>query len=328
MKQAKEEIDMKRIKRAAAVILIAVMALTAVLSVGLAAEPVSAATAVKTASKTAKSTKLKFLYGNDVVIGGRVIDRYLTTVYGKNGGANIVSAVPADPEILKAEFEGEDLDLIPLKKGKTTVTVTDEDGLKGVLNVTVKAEFFTSQLEGSVYLDGCWYGRKKIVVSSVKGTKVTLKVGDDKYDTLTFTEDGDQEVKLKKVYPLNTKIRATVKKGKYKVVIKRAVFSDSEADVVKVKGKTVKLTCSCMHKGDVIKFTYKGKTWKLKMKKDYDGDADYRWYTIKTNKKIPKNAKIKVKIVNKYNEKLFEGSMKLKNGQRSFWASDRKPQFE
>ena len=61
MKQAKEEMNMKRIKQAAAVILIAVMALTAFLSVGLAAEPASAATAVKTASKTAKSKELKFL---------------------------------------------------------------------------------------------------------------------------------------------------------------------------------------------------------------------------------------------------------------------------
>ena len=145
-------------------------------------------------------------------------------------------------------------------------------------------------------------------------------MGKDTYDTLTFKKAGTKTVKLKKVYPLGTKISAKVSKGKYKSVVRREVFSDSEGDVVKVKGKTVRLTCSCMHKGDVIKFTYKNKTYKLKIKKDHDGDGDYRWYTIRTDRKIPKNAYIKVRIENKYKEKLFEGKMKLKNGQRSFWA--------
>ena len=98
-----------------------------------------------------------------------------------------------------------------------------------------------------------------------------------------------------------------------KCTYKKTVKLASGTWVPKASGKKKKLTLTVSnpHKGDVVKVTYKGKTYSKKIKKDKDGKLYKVTFTLK--KKLKKNSSFKVVILNKDKKKLDSENIKLTN---------------
>ena len=197
----------------------------------------------------------------------------------------------------------------PVGAGTAVITVTGEDSSTTKLDVTVTEAYFANSLKDSSSVWYCWYGNKKLEVSSQPGTKCTLKVGKEKH-SFKIGSKGYANVKLKKLYKIGTKITCTFKKGKYSATFKDKISSVTWFESVSAKKKTVKVTCYTLTKGDVIKLKYKGKTYTKKIKKS----KAYSTVKFKVKNKVKKNAKLKITIKNKYKQKLYSEAVVLDNG--------------
>lgn len=227
----------------------------------------------------------------------------------------IESAVPADKGIVGTEV-GDSKDYVymyVLGEGETTIDVTGSEGTVIPVHVKVGDVALKKALKRHSYVAQISYGDKYVRVESMPGTKVSLKIGKDKYTAFTLKNvDKDcvsKKVKSKKMYNLGTKYTATLTKGSVKVTIKGTVDSNTTAEKASAKKKTFKAKCWNLHKGDTVKLTVGGKSYTKKIKKSYS----FKWHTVsfKTKKKIKKNAKFKVGIKNKYKKSLYSISAKL-----------------
>lgn len=197
----------------------------------------------------------------------------------------------------------------------TTKVIVTEAGLASAMKNLHEIEW-----------DDLGYGSKKVRISGAKGTKYTIKSGSTKIASGTFESYAEKTVKLPKVYKVGTTLTYSVSYpytsgGTSKTLTftnKFKINKQSYVSEARLKSKKkIKISLENVHKGDVFKLTYKGKTYTKKIKKNYPKDSGDYTFTIKLKKKMTKNSKFKVKITNKYKQTLLKSTIKLHNG--SFW---------
>lgn len=238
-------------------------------------------------------------------------DDWSRSMWITDDSEQISSAQGYDTSILQVEVKPDHLHITVFGDGKTTIAVIGAQGGLFAMDVNVEAGFMEQSMKGMMDLYRNWYGTKKIEVSGRKGTYGTLTVGKDKYTIKTIGEAGYRTVKLKKRYKLGTKISLTMKYGAYSAKKTGKIFSATGFNEVDGKKKTVKVRTYNLHKGDVVKISYKGKTYKKTIKKDYDNKE--KTIKFKVKHKVKKTAKFTVTIKNKAKKVLYKDTIKLKN---------------
>lgn len=229
--------------------------------------------------------------------------------FTKDDSVDIASAVSSNEKVASVRSASPGILVIdPVGVGTAFITVTGTDSSTTKLEVTVAEKYFSNCLKDRSNISYCWYGSKKLEVSSQPGTKCALKVGKEKH-SFKIGSKGYATVKLKKVYKIGTKVTCKFTKGKYSAKLKDKITSITWFEFVEAAKKTVKVGCIEVHKGDVVKLTYKGKTYTKKIKKNKS------YYTVKFSlkKKVKKNAKMKIAIKNKYKQKLYSEKITLNN---------------
>lgn len=230
-------------------------------------------------------------------------------VFTTSGSANIKNAVSADANIATVEFTTGWIKVYPVSPGETTITVTAVNDKTASVKVTVVEEYFVRQLKYRTYIENCWYGTKKLHIMTDAGATGSVKIDKNTYK-FTADESGDADIKLKKVYKLNTKIKITVTSGAYTASVNNYKFwAATTFDNVSASKHKVQMECFNLHKGDVVKVVYKGKTYKKKISKDYDNKTSK--VTVKIGKTLKKNSTLKVSIVNKDKKTLTSTKFKL-----------------
>ncbi len=247
--------------------------------------------------------------------------------YFWNGGSgpasdnheDIVKVKSTDEKVAWANFEPFSMTINPVGVGTCDIIATDAKNNTATIHVTVKPSYISSNLKLTTSLDNTWYGSKKIVVWSEPGATGKLTIGKKTYKfTIPKSSDGTpmkKTVKLSKVYKLNTKIKCTVtvKSNGTKVSAKISDKFGPGSWVMGAKGKKKNLTLTIfnLHKGDVVKVKYKGKTYTKKIRKDKDNKNSK--VTFKLKKKLTKNALFTVTINNKDKKKLDKEKLTLTN---------------
>ena len=200
------------------------------------------------------------------------------------------------------------INIMPQGEGQCIITVTGKDG--GVLTIPVKVTsgYTKEHLWENSDID-TYYGCKKLEMFSLEGAKVTVKVGKDKYGTYSIGSSTEKTIKLKRVYPLGTKITAAFKYKGVQATVTKKIGSRTAFDIVKsgrTSPKKLKVHCTALHKGDVVKVKYKGKVYSSpKVRKNYNFQK-WAWVTIKVKKKFTKSSKMTVWIVNKDKKQLYK----------------------
>ena len=235
---------------------------------------------------------------------------------------DIVDWESTDEKVAKADIQTGSIDIKPVGVGECDVSAIDEDGNKTTIHVTVKKKYIVKKIGHLTNISNVWYGTKKLSIQSALGASGKVVIGKDTYK-FKIPEKGEEEyysfadttVKLKKVYKLNTKAKVTltVKSNGVKCTYKETVKLASGTWVPKASGKKKKLTLTVSnpHKGDVVKVTYKGKTFSKKIKKDQDGKLYKVTFTLK--KKLKKSSSFIVVILNKDKKVLENETLKLTN---------------
>ena len=249
----------------------------------------------------------------------------MVTVFREDGcEETILDAVSDDIKIVKTEvhFRGEELYLYAMGVGETTVTVTGSAGTVIPVNVKVGVYAMEKTLK-------CWsdvfdlnYGDPKVTVSSIPGTRVKLKIGSHKYkDVITPTSDEDattrKKITMKMMYDVKTKVTATFSRDGAKVVKTFKFSSFTIPSEAEVSGKTFKLKCFNLHKGDKVKLTVAGRSYTRKVSKNYH--EKNHMFKIRLKKKIKKNCPFKVAIKNKWGTRMCNLSESLIGGE---WEYD------
>ena len=198
--------------------------------------------------------------------------------------------------------------------GTCTITVIGTNDQEIVIPVTVTTGWAKSMLKGNADINYAYYGSKYIYVSAFEGAVGTLKVGSDKYTIKKMGKSGVRKIKLKKVYKLNTKISCTLKWQGAKYTKKAKIISWADvysAGSSKKKANKLSVSFLYLHKGDIVKLKYGGKTYQKKIKKDYDEKNFKCTFTLK--KKLKKNSTLTFVFYNKYKQKLGTSKVQLKN---------------
>lgn len=229
-------------------------------------------------------------------------------IFSTNDSVDIVQAVSSDEKIATVTFHPGYIVIYAEGEGQATITVTGENGETVDVAVTVTRAYFEKELKDKFWLENYWYGTKKLYVSCFPGAKGTIKISKNTYKFKT-NKKGECTIKLKKVYKLGTKIKVTVTHNGYTAKRSFSFFKGTDFDDVKAKKHSVRMYCGNLHKGDVVKVIYKGKTYKKKIKKNYDGKNHK--VTIKVKKTLKKNSKMTIKIVNKDKKSLVNQKIKL-----------------
>ena len=229
-------------------------------------------------------------------------------IFTKQDSVGIKDAVSEDESIATVTCRPGELVIYPVKEGSTNIIVTGENDQVINVSVSVTASYYEKKLKDRTSFGCYWYGSKKLYIDSYPGAEGTIKISKDTYK-FTIGESGSEKIKLKKVYKLNTKIKATINYNGYTTTKSKYFFSGTDYEYVKASKHRAQINCFSLHKGDYVKVTYKGKTYKKKITKDYD--AKNKTVTIKINNKLKSNSTITVKIVNKDKKTLLEDTVKL-----------------
>ena len=236
--------------------------------------------------------------------------------------ADIVDWKSTNEKVATASIDTFIMSINPVGVGECDVTAIDEDGNEATIHVTVKKKYIVKKIGHLTNIANVWYGTKKLSIQSALGASGKVVIGKDTYK-FKIPEKGEEEyysfagttVKLNKVYKLNTKAKVslTVKSNGVNCTYTTKVKLASGTWVPKASGKKKKLTLTVSnpHKGDVVKVTYKGKTYSKKIKKDKDGKLYKVTFALK--KKLKKNSSFKVVILNKDKKVLNKETLKLTN---------------
>ena len=262
--------------------------------------------------KTELNLTFDNLHDEDNGAGFYYNDGYMSENY-----TDIATVVSTDKSVATCTWEKWSLNVHPVGIGNCDVTATDVDGNKAVIHVKVKPQYFVSLLRRDTRIYHTWYGSKKLIITSTPGTNGKVKVGRDTYKfAIPKTSEGpieEYKIRLKKVYPLKTKIRITASNTSngQKYTMTRTEKIGALNYVVKAAAtkKKLKLTVYNLHKGDIVQVIYKGKKYKKTIKKNRDS-KNYS-VTFKTKKKLTKRATFKVKILNKSKKTLDSEKIKL-----------------
>ena len=235
---------------------------------------------------------------------------------------DIVDWESTNEKVATANIQRWSIDIKPVGVGECDVSAIDEAGNKTTIHVTVKPRYIVKKIEHLTNISNVWYGTKKLTISSALGASGKVVIGKDTYK-FKIPKKGEEEyhsfasttVKLKKVYKLNAKatVSLTVKSNGVKCTYKKKVKLASATWVPNASGKKKKLTLTVSnpHKGDVVKVTYKGKTYSKKIKKNKDGQLYKVTFALK--KKLKKNSSFKVVILNKDKKALYKETLPLTN---------------
>jgi hypothetical protein len=104
-------------------------------------------------------------------------------------------------------------------------------------------------------------------------------------------------IKLSKVYKLGTSIKLTLKKNGATYSKTYKIYSGTALHSVKATKNKLKVKVYNLHKGDIVKVTYKSKTYTKVMKKSYN--SKYHTVTFTPKKKLTKKSSLKCQILNK-----------------------------
>ena len=224
--------------------------------------------------------------------------------------ANVTSSDETVASVTRGSTWYTAIDIIPQGEGECLITVTGSAGNEINIPVKVTSGYTREHLKENSDID-TYYGYKKLEMFSLEGAKVTVKVGKDKYGTYSIGSSTEKTINLKKVYPLGTKITATFKYKGVQTSVTNKIGSRTSFDIVKssrTSPKKLKVHCTALHKGDVIKVKYKGKVYSSpKVTKNYNFQK-WAWATVKVKKKFTKSSKMTVWIVNKDKKKLYRNA--------------------
>ena len=238
------------------------------------------------------------------------------SLFTTDDSVKIQNAVCDDESIIKFYWDASSISAAAKKEGSCTITVTGENGDVLKVPVTVAKGWFKDYVDYYTELKGTYYSSRKCVVSALKGSVCTLKIGKDKYKKFTMGSKGEKTFKLKRDYKKGTKFSLKVK-YKGTTITKKGSFGSitffSYANSSKKKPKIFYVTCERLNKGDKVTVKYGGKTYSKKIKKAYYSKEIK--FTLK--KALKKNSTVTIIIYNKYKQVLVKEKVKLEN-----WAYD------
>ena len=196
----------------------------------------------------------------------------------------------------------------PEGEGKTLVTITDINGNKVNIPITVTKECMDDKLRADSLLNYS-YGDKRFEITTWPKATGTVRIGSKTY-SFTANKAGNYVSKKLPVKRVGTKVCCTVKSGKYSAKWTSKIEAKTHMPgAKKAAAYKIRLYIYNPHKGDIIKLNYKGKNYSKKVKKD--ASFHTKQYVFKVKKKVSKHAKIKVTIRNKFKQRLDSGSYKL-----------------
>lgn len=212
----------------------------------------------------------------------------------------------------------------PYRTGTCKITVYNYDNtVLGTVTVTVTQAAIDDMFEWDhVRLNDFRYGASYLRLgedySAWQGTEYDLTIGGDHYEGTVDYDMSDGRIKLKKVYKIGTKVTGTIwndledgRKSSYTITSDDYFCCDSyvafRATAKTKNKKKVTIYIYEASKGDVVKVTYKGKTYTKKVTKKYNRKSFK--YTITMKHAMKNGAKIKVNITNKYKQKMIKNGI-------------------
>lgn len=220
-----------------------------------------------------------------------------------SSGSCIKSVKSSDTSVLTVKKTAKNkLQITPVKAGKATVTVTNYYGTKKTITVTVDKTYFKALLTSKTTVNKLNYAVRNITGKSAPGATVSTVIGKHTY-TAKVNAKGTYSLRIpirkvgesiKLTFKLKGQsITKTVKvqRGNSKVWLPNWTYKNTTK--VLVKATTV-------HKGDKIKLVVGKKTYYYNITKD----ASSLSVTMKINKPNTYGIKMRVYLMNKYNQSL------------------------
>ena len=241
-----------------------------------------------------------------------------------------LSWTTSDSNIVSIDEDGE---MYGEKKGKCKITCTLANGKKYVCNVTCPGWKHTSkELKSYTSVDNLEYGSHSIKVFTYDDVTVTIKIKGKK---LKVRQDGYYyTAKVPGYYKIGTKFKVTVSNGVYKANLTGKVVKNPAAtyefwDLLQNQ-KRLKCKVTNASKGDYLKVTVGGRSYKKIIKKDTSGSTFYM--NVSPAKA---GTKMTVCLYNKFGQKLdkvyhdivyagdtvYVGMTKAQVALLSFWHS-------
>ncbi len=235
-------------------------------------------------------------------------------VYKDGDWAAFASVVSSNVNVAAVEcsHDGDFFWVEAVKNGTCTITVSDEDGKKKDIAVSITKAYVSERLAYETLISNGSYGTKEITIETRPYCSGTMKIGKDTYKVSTGRY-GEKTIKVKRRYKLNEKILLNLKWKGISYKFKDKIRSSTHSWTVKKVKKSLKVQVNNLHKGDVIIVKHKGKVYKKKIPKDYAGD--YKYFLFRVKKPISSTGdKVVVKIKNKAGQKLDSYTYVLKKG--------------
>lgn len=237
-----------------------------------------------------------------------------------DSGTVLKSAGTSDKSVAAARIlcDGENryyAAVYPHKKGKAVITVKDEKGSTAKIKVTVTGTWMKRALKMSSA--SISYQSKKGFVYTLPGTKVTLKIGGDKYTKKASSKSGTGALEtvcvkfnLKKHYRYKTKYSVKVSCGGELYTFKNSVFSTAYVyldGTIYTCRNTVPVTAYNVLKGDSVCIKVKGKTYKKKM----ESSAKSRYMVFTTKGNLGYIPELKMYIKDRHGKVLVSRTVKI-----------------
>ena len=249
-------------------------------------------------------------------------DGYVTDEYFKpvDSGIELWLAESSDPKVATVELYSPELGagLIHAQDvGTCEIKVYDSSDKAaatkvGTIKVTVTESFMKERFKAENFIMNHSYGNKKLNVHGWPGVSYKFKIEGKTYKG-TLDSSGNATIKLKKIYKLNTKFSYTMKNDKYSYKVKDKIGSVTWVKVTALEKNKKNLTIKVydLHKGDTVKFKWKGKTYTKKVNKNYI----LKWGKVKfkLKSKMTKSGKLTVTVTNKDKKVLCKDKKKLTN---------------
>ncbi|MBQ9531367.1 MAG: hypothetical protein IJR70_04780 [Eubacterium sp.] len=200
----------------------------------------------------------------------------------------------------------------PKKQGKTTFTIFDNIGNKVKINVNVKDGKTLNKLKKSSF-KSLKYGDTVLKGETLDNASVKLKISGKTYKTKADS-NGNYKFKNVKICKIGTEFKITftskgisyTKKGKVKKPKTPYLWHYYYYKNQKKFHGYVKN----VHKGDKVKITIGKKTYTKTIKKNASGKTKIK-YSFKVTPNGNYGSKIKLKVVNKYNQTLRSYTSKI-----------------
>ena len=188
------------------------------------------------------------------------------------------------------------------KPGSTELTVSDNLGRTVVVTVKVEKSWVKKNLKYNTYGSYC-YGEKYMYVYSNPGAKVTIKFDGKKYSK-KINSSGYAKIKVGANHKYKSKYKVTASYLGYKAAVTGKTYTNSSLSRLYLPGKynvkTIQVTASNVHKGDVIYVKCGGKTYSAKIKRNYSTTT----VSVHLGKYPYQYTKFNVILRNKYGQKL------------------------